>query len=338
MEVFIYFYLSTGKISYGRFFMKTIILAHADCDGLCAAAIAQAKFPDAEVFFTKPVSFLADLKDADADRIIICDIAITRSDAMELVKELHSRAGKSEILYFDHHALPSNIKEGDLKGVKCIRKPDVCTSELIYRHFHGEIPSERVWVALYGAIGDYQDDTPFALEMLADWDKRALYFEVSTLILGIKERQFDSYDAKRLIVKSMANGRNPSDIPGMVESAKVAVTREFEMYDLIKKNAEKRHGIGVITDLPHFGFRGPAALFAATITDSPMGLCICERGKYIDVTARKRKAGISLNKLMETAADAVGGSGGGLQEAAGARIPLGTLDDFLKQVSKLLGK
>ena len=61
--------------------MKTTILTHADCDGLCAGAIALAKFPDADVFFTKPVSFLYDFRDTKAERIVICDIALTKSHA-----------------------------------------------------------------------------------------------------------------------------------------------------------------------------------------------------------------------------------------------------------------
>ena len=57
--------------------MKTVILTHADCDGICAGAIAKAKFREADVFFTKPVSFFHDLKNVNAERIVICDIAMT---------------------------------------------------------------------------------------------------------------------------------------------------------------------------------------------------------------------------------------------------------------------
>ena len=72
--------------------MKTVILTHADCDGMCAGAIAQAAFPDAEVFFTKPVSFIVDLKQTKASRIIVADIAMTKRNADEIVQMLNKRS------------------------------------------------------------------------------------------------------------------------------------------------------------------------------------------------------------------------------------------------------
>jgi single-stranded-DNA-specific exonuclease len=315
--------------------MKTVILTHADCDGICSASIAKAKFHDAEVFFTKPVSFLSDLEQTNADRIIIADIAITRRDAQKIAELLKIKSRKTEISYFDHHVIPDVISEGEISScVEYVHRLNVSASELIYRHYMKDIPRERVWIALYGAIGDYEDDTPFARERIQNWDKRALYFEVSTLILGIKNRQFATYDAKRDIVETMALGKNPSDVPGLVRSAKLAVTREFDLYEYVKEHAEKMGKIGVIMDLPHFGFRGPAALFAATVGNTEIGMIINERGDHIDITARKRNSKIELNKMMEEAADAVGGSGGGHPGAAGARIPRGALDKFMHQVNK----
>ncbi len=316
--------------------MKTVILTHADCDGMCAGAIAQARFPDAQIFFTKPVSFLGDLKNTKAERIIICDIAITRKHAREIAGTLEEKGRESEILYFDHHMLPKILNKSDIKVTKYLHRLNVSASEIVYRHFQKDIPRERVWVALYGAIGDYEDDTPFAKERMENWDRRALFFEVSTLILGIKNREFDRYDSKRRIVETMARGKNPSDVPGLVKSAKEAVTREFRLYDFVKKNAKKENGIGLIVNMPHFGFRGPAALFAATVTDSPIGLCVYDRERHVDVTARKRKTDVPLNIVMEKAAELVGGSGGGHPEAAGARIPPGTLEEFLKRVSSMV--
>ena len=94
--------------------MKTIILTHADCDGICSAAIAKAKFQDADVFFTKPVSFLRDLEETRADRIIIADIAITKKDAQKIAELMKIRSRKTEITYFDHHRIPDTITREEL--------------------------------------------------------------------------------------------------------------------------------------------------------------------------------------------------------------------------------
>ena len=316
--------------------MKTLIMSHTDCDGLCSAAIVLSKFPESAIFFTKPVSFLSDLQDSDAAKIIICDIAITKSDAKAVASLLESKGRKSEIMYFDHHELPAGLRDKDIKISKYVHQQNVCTSELVYRNLNSGLPEERIWLALYGAIGDFEDDSPYIKDKILSWDRRALYFEVSTLILGIKNKEFDNYDAKRRIVRMLSKGLNPSDVPGLVKSAKEAVTREFELYDYIKSNARKKGKVGYVEDVPHFGFRGPSALFSATVTNSQVGLCAYDRKEYIDVTARKRGGDIQLNRLMEKAAEMVGGSGGGLPSAAGARIPSGKWEKFLQNVNSIL--
>lgn len=315
--------------------MKTTILTHADCDGMCAGAIGLSRFPDATVFFTRPVSILHDLQDIDSERIIITDIALTRRDAPSIVKLL----GKyKEVFYFDHHVIPRTIRKSEIeKNIRhYVHDLDASASELIYRYFQKEIPRERVWIAIYGAIGDYSDDTEFVKERILNWDRRALFFEVSTIVLGTKNEQFEGYDAKRRIVHMLARGENPSDVPGLVKSARVAVNREFDLYDIIKRKAKSYGNIAYVKDLPSFGFRGPSALFAATARNKPLGIYAHAREKYVDVTMRARKKGLKLNELAEDVAESVKGSGGGHTEAAGAKIPVGTFRAFLKKLDTMI--
>lgn len=316
--------------------MGTVILTHGDGDGMCAGAIALSRFPDARVFFTKPVSLLKDLRyEAGGDRVIICDIALTRRDAGEILKLLGK---KKEVLYFDHHPVPQGVKGKVGNAVNLyVHDLNASASELIYRHYQNDLPKERVWPALYGAIADYSEDTDFVKERMRNWDHRAIYFEVSTLVLGIKADRFSRYDGKRRILKTMASGGNPSDVKGLVDFARLAVRKEFQIYRLVKSNAKRLGSIGYVKDLHLFGFRGPSALFAATVTDSPVGLSIYTRRKYLDITIRKRQGDFPLNLLAEKAAEGVGGSGGGHKEAAGARIPLDSLERFLKIINKVIG-
>jgi single-stranded-DNA-specific exonuclease len=316
--------------------MKTTILTHADCDGICAGAIALAKFPDANMFFTKPVSLYHDLMNTEADRIIIADIALTKRDAPKIVKLFGE---KGEIQYFDHHIIPRTVKKQEIgKRTKVfLHELDTSSSELIYRYYQKEIPRERVWIAIYGAIGDYSDDTEFVKERILNWDRRALFFEVSTIVLGTKNEEFESYNAKRRIARTLARGENPSDVPGLVRSAKRAVNREFDLYEIIKRKAKTYGKIAYVKDLPSFGFRGPSALFAATVRGKPLGLYVHVRDRYVDITMRAR-AKLRLNELAEKAAEEVSGSGGGHPEAAGAKIPVGSFNTFLKKLDKMMKK
>ena len=320
----------------------SIIMTHSDCDGICAGAIALSRFPNARIFFTKPVSFAYDLKNnaltSSEKRLIITDIALAKRHAREAVTILSSM--KKNIMYFDHHVIPRTVTDAKIREAVSVYDHDLkaSASEIIYRYFQKSLPKERVWLALYGAIGDYTDDTVFTEDRLLNWDKRALYFEVSTLVMGIKEKRFSSYNAKRTIIEALSEGQNPSDVNGLVKAAKTAVNREFDLYKMIKRNAKAIGSIGYIQGLSHFGFRGPAALFAANVTNRPVGISIHSVREFLDITARSRSSGtvIKLNQVMEKAAEKVGGLGGGHPHAAGARIPSDSLDEFLKEVDKLI--
>ncbi len=314
---------------------KITIMTHADCDGICAGSIALSKFPNAKVFFTKPVSLHRDLEEINSDTIIITDIALNRRDVPHILSEMRR---KNEILYFDHHPLPEGVTEKQVRSVvkEYVHEEDVSASELVYRKYQSDIPKERIWNAIYGAIGDYSENTPFVHERMLNWDKISLYFQVSAIIMGIKTDEFGSYDAKRRLVRTMASGGNPTDITGLVKAARDAVNREFDLYEIVKKSARKLGNVGYVKQVQGFGFRGSSALFSATVNGAPVGLCVNMREHKIDLTIRTRDYKYKLNKIAEAAAESVNGSGGGLPAAAGARIPKGTLDAFIKKMNRLL--
>jgi single-stranded-DNA-specific exonuclease len=316
---------------------ETTILTHADPDGMCAGAIALSRFPGSTVFFTRPTSLYPDLLHTESPRIVITDIALTKQDAPGIAKLLRERKQSgTEILYFDHHMIPPTVSKASLRSALTtyVHARNSSASELIYRHYMSDIPRERVWLALYGAIGDYADNTPFARSRIRSWDRRALFFEVSTISLGIKNDEFANYDAKRRIVRTLARGDNPSDVPGLVKSAKRAVNREFELYELIKDKAQTYGKVAYVKDVPSFGFRGPSALFTATVKNARLGICAHTRERYVDITMRTRDYSLRLNTLADRAAERVGGSGGGHPSAAGAKIPKGAFKKFLDELNK----
>ncbi|NHW44704.1 MAG: DHH family phosphoesterase, partial [Candidatus Verstraetearchaeota archaeon] len=65
------------------------------------------------------------------------------------------------------------------------------------------------------------------------------------------------------------------------------------------------------------------------------------KGK-VKVSARMHEAlskrGVNLGLIIKTAAEQVGGSGGGHENAAGGIIPSEFLDNFIKTVDQLVGK
>lgn len=65
--------------------MVVRILTHGDTDGICAAAMARARFPDAEIWFSRPVRLLRYLNDIELGTIVmIFDIAINEANKEQI--------------------------------------------------------------------------------------------------------------------------------------------------------------------------------------------------------------------------------------------------------------
>ena len=86
---------------------KTIIFTHGDSDGICSGSIAKSAYPDADVFFTSPVSLSRRLEMAAGyENVIICDIAVDERACGELYQKLEKISEKQDLVYIDHHPLP----------------------------------------------------------------------------------------------------------------------------------------------------------------------------------------------------------------------------------------
>jgi single-stranded DNA-specific DHH superfamily exonuclease len=72
---------------------KVLILTDGDADGICAAAIAKASYPEAKVEFTTPQDLVSKLDSLSGyDRVIILDLGINhvrKAEAITAVQDLH---------------------------------------------------------------------------------------------------------------------------------------------------------------------------------------------------------------------------------------------------------
>jgi RecJ-like exonuclease len=133
--------------------MSTLILTHADTDGLCSGALALSVCRDAEVLFTNPAEIREDVLDARKhDRLIICDIAIDISGAPALKRTIDRIAAEKDVVYIDHHPLP-----GGFSAPWLMHRLDACGSLLTFDYFRDSIDPDMSRVAMYGAIGDFRD-------------------------------------------------------------------------------------------------------------------------------------------------------------------------------------
>ena len=87
--------------------MAIKILTHGDTDGICAAALARSRFPNAEIWFTRPIRLLRDLNAIEpGDAVMIFDVAINENQKDQIFERMRELAQKDEVFYADHHPLP----------------------------------------------------------------------------------------------------------------------------------------------------------------------------------------------------------------------------------------
>jgi single-stranded-DNA-specific exonuclease len=211
---------------------KTLILTHGDSDGICSGAIAKTAYPDAYVYFTSPVNLLDKLSlIEDVETLIICDIALDERHCSRLYPLLNEFAEKCNLYYIDHHPLPNNYGKEDW----FYHDIEACSSELTYRLFEDRLNRDMRRVAIYGAIGDFCDNTPHVKSWVKDWDKRNLYFQAGTLIQAIFHKGKD-YECKRNLLDPLSKDIIPSNIPDLLEFAREAAINEEKIRLFVKEN------------------------------------------------------------------------------------------------------
>ena len=321
--------------------LKITLLVHGDSDGVVSGALAykffmtKYKLHSIDVFFSHPAGLHADLKDfaKPGDIVFIADIALSELHLEELIKLFEIYSSKGELIYVDHHPEPINIKVKELPGTivydKCCS-----TSELTYRFFENQLGFEYSRIALYGAIGDYLDETVWVKETIEKWDKRSIYFEAGVLSQGL-EASRKMYDFKRHIVKHLSENRLPSSLSELLVRALIESINEEELRIWVKQNKQSMENIGYVIEPP--GSLGRAANYAKTYTGKPVGLAASKhRNNY--VMSLRAKRNIDLNRILRIITPKYHGTGGGHPYAAGARIPISYFREFLQTLNTTIGE
>ncbi len=308
--------------------MRTIILTHADSDGLCAGAVALAANPDSPLFFTNAVSVLADLEQAKGfDRVVVCDIAINIPTSARLKAMVDNMAREAEVIYIDHHPLPEGFEAEWLTS-------DLTSSasEMTYRYFRKDLPADMSRVALYGAIGDYRDNSESIHEMVQDWDKRSLYYQAGTLSQGIEIGRRD-YEFKRWLVTQLSKNVQPSDIDILAKNAIIASKQENELRKRVARDVVSLRNVSYVMD--QNACMSKAAIYARVYGKTPVGLSAEYRDHRDAYDFSIRAIGnLNLNLILSTTTAKYGGSGGGHPLAAGGRVPATRLKYFLKDLDE----
>lgn len=312
---------------------RSLILTHGDSDGVCSGAIAKSAYPDSDVYFTSPVGILDELQLANGYRnIVICDIAIDESRCEELFSRLEKLAESATIKYIDHHPLPEICTVPDW----LYHDTNCCSSELTYRTLENKLKLDMRRVAIYGAIGDYYDNTDLVKEWLRDWDKRSLFFQAGTLIQALIYAG-RNYDFKRKVLLPLSHDRIPTEIKDLFKYAKEGAILEEELRIRVKNEVRTLKNLAYVVD-PN-GYMSKSAIYAASYGRKYIGLAAEYRHKknVYDMSLRSRDT-VDLNRVLRRVAPRFGGTGGGHAAAAGARIPKDSFESFLLELDRAIGE
>lgn len=314
-----------------------LILTHGDCDGICSAALYKSTLRNkTKIFFTHPHGILNDLLEQlnknSYETIVILDIALNETTWREIIMTLNNLSYETNIIYIDHHPLPDSYDNPQIK-FKFICEVGRSTSELTYTYLEKKIDRWMSRVALYGAIGDYSDETPFMRKMYNMWDKRLIYLEGGILTQALEGSRRE-YNYKRRIIDILSRNELPSNYKWIWGRAIETAIKEDELREEVAKKVKNIGRINYVVDVQ--GSIGRAARYAMIIGGGIIGIAIEKRSGLAIMSVRTFRDGPNLNKLLRKIAPLYGGSGGGHHHAAGARIPLTKLKKFLEHLDKAI--
>jgi RecJ-like exonuclease len=319
---------------------KSVVLTHGDLDGITSGAIALLVFPGSDFYFTRPSQVHQDLYRVAKDKpdiVHVSDIAINSKKFSEVLRALDRFPESTEIHWTDHHPMTTKERRELEKRVDLVHDTGPCAAELVYRKFEGPLPEHALRLALYGAIGDYCDDTPFAQTHFDDVDKRTLYLEAGLLVQALQE--IDYRKESKDLVHQLAMGIKPSSMDDIVSLALKATRIEHEVFRYVQQNARKLGPVGYVLDMPINGYRGKSAKFSAYVTDSKVGISARSSDEEVDMSIRRRGTKVDLNKTLNTILkDIEGSSGGGHPAAAGASLDRNDFPRFLQLLADHVDK
>jgi RecJ-like exonuclease len=313
--------------------MPTWILVHGDCDGVCSGALALAVYPYARVFFTSPVDLAEDLGKVDeGSQVIVCDIALNGESLPDVSARMRVLSSKNAVLYVDHHPFPPGFEPSGFPA-KVIHELGPCASELTYRALQDKLSKKMSRVAIYGAIGDYTDDTPFVRESLKDWDKRTIYFEAGILVQGLEGTRRD-LRFKLEILRLLSRDRLPSTSGELLGRALTQTHEEENILSTIEKTVQTIGDVAYVLDIG--GSVSKAATYARVIAGATVGIAGETFDRTVDMSLRTERDDVDLNAILRDLAPRFGGAGGGHPKASGARIPSASFEKFVEALDRSL--
>jgi PAS domain S-box-containing protein len=187
-----------------------------------------------------------------------------------------------------------------------------------------------------GAIGDYKERTPQIQGLIERYNERKVYPEALFLEWALMVSE-DSF--KRGVVEELVQGKWPYQMSIMGKEADAIVRRQRTLERYVRDKAEKICEHVMLVRNPPFKATGPAATLLTKLDNVDIGIASRTDENHVYLSLRRHEeSDINLASLIDQSASKFGGMGGGHAAAAGGKIPVKRLDEFLLELRRMLPK
>jgi len=317
---------------------KSFCISHVkDVDGIGAAALVVAA-TGAEFILADYDTLMDDLAKVpqDVSQFVLSDIGTDDSNRGAFVDRLGELATRCSVTYVDHHYLPPRAKlELAKRGVKVVHDPEECASMLCYSVFKDVLPPDARFIALYGAVTDYQDDSPMGLQMMEKADRQFVLAEATLLALALG-RMGGRARFPELLVRELAAMRMPHEIGKVPQLALQQLKAETRLATEVREHGTKLGRLAYMETSQYS--TGNVAKLLIGAFDVPVGVSYKEKQKgWVEVSLRSTsECKIHLGQTIGRIALKLGGSGGGHRRAAGCHIRAAETKQMVREVARLL--
>ncbi len=317
--------------------MKAYCISHVkDVDGIGAAAIVKAA-TGAEVRLADYAGLMDDLASvpSDADEFILCDLGGDNSNADAFAAKMGEIASRASVTYVDHHFMSEELKRKlEKSGVRVVHDEQECSSMLAYGTFKDRVPERARMIALLGAVTDYMDGSPMAVQLMEQADRQFILLEATMLAYAVAKG--NQKDFPMTVVNELAEMKHPHEIKGVPELAVEQLADVLKLGEEVKRKGRKLGNLAYMVTSQHS--TGNVAKLLIGAFEVPVGVALKEQEHgWYEVSLRCTSAcKVHLGKTIGKVASELGGNGGGHAKAAGCRIPKPAMRELLDALSRVL--
>jgi single-stranded DNA-specific DHH superfamily exonuclease len=320
--------------------VTTICISHRkDVDGLSSAALVKLA-TDAKIILADYSDLVDKLGEVDrCAHLYICDLGMNEHLAEPFIKELERIHKFATIHYIDHHPIDPKVKNTLINiGVDLAHSLDECASILTYTKLKDQLKRGAAIIAAYGAVTDYADAQPTAKKIIAFYDRQFILLEATLLTCALigdvtAPVVTDDLDIRRRIVTALSENKFPHEIEGITAAAQKGLEATAQLMSEVAEKGVKGYQMAHMEVKE--GSTGTVANLLVGTFEVPVGIAY-RYMKDEDVYEVSLRASYNspqdLGKIVSQVTAMIGGSGGGHKKASGARIPAGSLKDFLDLV------